>query len=143
MRDEERLAADGTSAFRWPPAAVLESLYGDVDMAQRNTNDPSAEPPDQQPTFEQALAQLEEIVHELEEGQIGLNEALARYEQGVKLLRQCYELLQRAERKIELLSGLDAEGNPVTEPFRDDALSLDEKAQSRSRRRTAPGPSEE
>jgi exodeoxyribonuclease VII small subunit len=133
MRDEERLAADGTSA---------EKRKGCPDMAQHNTENPSAEPPDQQPTFEQALAQLEQIVHELEEGQIGLNEALARYEQGVKLLRQCYDLLGRAERKIEMLSGLDAEGNPVTEPFRDDALSLDEKARSRSRRRTASGPSD-
>ena len=42
----------------------------------------------------------------------GLNESLERYEEGVKLLRQSYELLQRAERRIELLSGVDAEGNP-------------------------------
>jgi len=67
--------------------------------------------------FEQSLARLEEIVHALEDGSLGLNEALAQYEQGVKLLRQSYDLLQRAERRIELLSGVDAEGNPVTEPF--------------------------
>jgi exodeoxyribonuclease VII small subunit len=73
------------------------------------------------PTFEQALARLEEIVHQIEEGELGLNEALERYEEGVKLLRQSYELLERAERKIELLSGFDAEGNPVTQPFDDEA----------------------
>jgi len=94
----------------------------------------------EQPTFEEALQQLEEIVHQLEEGEIGLNEALARYEQGVKLLRQCYDLLERAERKIELLGGVDSQGNPATEPFDDEALSLDEKAQRRSRRRTAATP---
>ena len=70
------------------------------------------------PAFEQSLKRLEEIVHLLEEGDLGLNEALERYEEGVVLLRQSYDLLQRAERKIELLSGVDAEGNPITTTFR-------------------------
>ena len=73
------------------------------------------------PSFEQSLERLEEIVHLLEEGDLGLGEAIERYEEGVKLLRQAYELLERAERKIELLSGVDAEGNPVTQPFDDTA----------------------
>ncbi len=89
------------------------------------------------PSFEQALVQLEKIVHQLEDGEVGLAEALAHYEQGVKLLKQCYGLLQRAERRIELLSGVDDEGNPVTEPFDDEAsLALEQKAQPRSRRRS-------
>jgi exodeoxyribonuclease VII small subunit len=92
-----------------------------------------------QPTFESALKRLEEIVHLLEEGQIGLNEAMQRYEEGVKLLRQSYELLQGAERKIELLSGVDAEGSPITQPFDDSAtLDQDEPGKRRSRRRSAP-----
>jgi exodeoxyribonuclease VII small subunit len=46
-------------------------------------------------------------------------------------------LLERAERKIELLSGVDADGNPITEPFEDVELSsLEEKAASRGQRRT-------
>jgi exodeoxyribonuclease VII small subunit len=91
-----------------------------------------------QPTFEQSLERLEGIVHALEEGKLGLNESLERYEEGVKLLRQSYELLQRAERKIELLSGVDAEGNPVTQPF-DDTATIDEEesGKRRSRRRSA------
>jgi exodeoxyribonuclease VII small subunit len=93
------------------------------------------------PSFEEAMEQLEAIVHELEEGKIGLNEALARYEQGVKLLRQCHGLLKDAERKIELLAGLDEEGNPVAEPFGDAEMTLEEKAGNRSRRRTSGGPS--
>jgi exodeoxyribonuclease VII small subunit len=72
-------------------------------------------------SFEQSLQRLEEIVHLLEEGDLGLSDAMQRYEEGVKLLRQSYELLERAERKIELLSGVDAEGNPVTQPFDDTA----------------------
>jgi len=73
------------------------------------------------PSFEQSLVRLEEIVHQLEEGNLPLEESLTRYEEGVKLLRQAYDLLQKAERKIELLSGIDAEGNPTTEPFDDKA----------------------
>lgn len=101
------------------------------------------EPAGEQPSFEDALGRLEAIVHELEEGQIGLGEALAQYEQGVKLMRQCYDLLERAERKITLLGGINAQGEPISEPFDDEALSLEEKAQRRSRRRTTHGPSED
>jgi exodeoxyribonuclease VII small subunit len=78
-------------------------------------------PEGETPDFEKSLERLEEIVRMLEEGEIGLSEALARYEEGVKLLRQSYDLLQKAERRIELLSGVDAEGNPVATPFDDSA----------------------
>ncbi len=87
-------------------------------------------------SFEQALEQLETVVHALEEGRLGLGESLAHYESGIKLLRRCHGLLERAERRIELLSSVDAEGRGLTEAVDDRALSLDEKAQSRSRRRT-------
>src|SRR5262245_60095355 len=88
-------------------------------------------------TFEQSLARLEQIVQQLEDGRTDLAASLAAYEEGVKLLRQCHGLLERAERRIELLSGVDAEGRPVVEEF-DDAstLSLEEKAQTRSKRRS-------
>jgi exodeoxyribonuclease VII small subunit len=92
------------------------------------------------PTFEQALARLEEFAHQLEEGNLGLNEALASYEQAVGLLRQCYDLLEKAERRIELLSGIDAEGRPITRPLDDKELTLDEKAARRTRRRSSPQP---
>ena len=90
--------------------------------------------------FETALARLEEIVAQLEQGQIGLTGSLEQYEAGVKHLKRCYELLERAEKKIEVLSGRDAEGNPQTTPFSDtEADSLAEKADSRSQRRSARG----
>jgi exodeoxyribonuclease VII small subunit len=90
------------------------------------------------PSFEAALARLETVVHELEEGRIGLAEALARYEEGVILLRQCFALLESAERQIELLTGVDAAGNPIVEPF-DDTASTERAEQGvpRSRSRTA------
>ena len=99
---------------------------------------PSPEKEDaERPSFEEALAAIETIVHELEEGQLGLEESLARYERGAKLLHQCHEQLQQAERRIELLSGVDAEGNPVCTPLDDTALALDEKARQRRIRPTA------
>jgi exodeoxyribonuclease VII small subunit len=101
----------------------------------------NSQPQDPEPCFEESLAELESIVRELEDGQIGLSEALARYEQGVKLLRECYSLLERAERRIELLSGIDAAGNAQTVPFDDQAsLELAQKSQRRASRRPAPPP---
>ncbi|MDZ4821037.1 MAG: exodeoxyribonuclease VII small subunit [Planctomycetota bacterium] len=94
------------------------------------------------PSFEEAVIALESIVHDLEEGQIGLAEALKQYEQGVALLGKCYQMLESAERKIELLSGFDAAGNPVVVPFDDESsLNRDEKGGAKTRRRTAPKPS--
>jgi exodeoxyribonuclease VII small subunit len=68
-------------------------------------------------TFEQALAELEGIVRELENGQIGLEESLAHYEKGVTLLKRCYGQLQQAEQRIVLLRGLDSDNQPITQPF--------------------------
>ena len=80
------------------------------------------EPDDAGPlSFEAAMEQLETIVQELEQGELPLSRSLARYEQGVKCLKHCYRLLEEAERKIELLSGVDADGNPITKPLSDEA----------------------
>ena len=90
-------------------------------------------------SFEQALTKLEEIVHTLEDGQLGLSQSLASYAEGVKCLKLCQEALQRAERQIMILTGTDTDGNPVVEPFDDQALSLEEKQQRRRERRTSKG----
>jgi exodeoxyribonuclease VII small subunit len=75
------------------------------------------EPGDAGGSFEHSLAELESIVHQLEDGQLGLAESLAHYEQGVKHLKHCFQLLQQAERKIELLTGVAEDGTPLTQPF--------------------------
>ncbi|MBI3824353.1 MAG: exodeoxyribonuclease VII small subunit [Planctomycetes bacterium] len=68
-------------------------------------------------TFEDALAELEKIVHDLEDGETGLEQSLLRYEEGVGLLRRCYEQLRKAEQRIVELTGKDDAGNPVLKPF--------------------------
>ncbi len=67
--------------------------------------------------FEAAVSQLEEIVESLERGEPELATALTKYETGVRLLSRCYALLENAERSVALLTGVDAEGNPITASF--------------------------
>jgi exodeoxyribonuclease VII small subunit len=102
-------------------------------VSAKSTEPSSPQPP---PSFEEALGRLEDIVHELEEGDLGLAESLGQYETGIGLLKQCYGLLEGAERRIALLNGVDGEGNPTTQPFDDAAPSLEEKVQKRGRRRS-------
>jgi exodeoxyribonuclease VII small subunit len=74
-------------------------------------------------TFEQSLAELERIVRHLEDGQVGLEGALAHYEKGIGLLKRCYGLLSQAEQRIALLTGLDEDGRAITQPFEHKATS--------------------
>jgi len=60
-------------------------------------------------TFEQALGKLEKIVEQIESGQIGLEESIARYEDGIKLIKQCRTILDAAEKKIQLLAKGDGD----------------------------------
>ncbi len=55
--------------------------------------------------LEEALEDLERIVEELEDGKKSLEESLALYEKGTKLVRLCQARLESAERKIESLTG--------------------------------------
>jgi exodeoxyribonuclease VII small subunit len=91
------------------------------------------------PDFEEALGQLEGIVRRLEQGGGSLDNALDDYASAVGLLKTCQNRLEQAERRIEILSGVDAQGNPITEELVDEESSLEDKQQSRSRRRTAAG----
>ena len=53
--------------------------------------------------FEQYLQEVEQAVKSLEGGKLGLEESIDRYEQGIKALRECYSILERAEKKIQML----------------------------------------
>ena len=83
------------------------------------------------PKFEQALAELERILRDLEDGTTTLEDALARYERGVGLLRQCYGQLRDAEQRIQQLAGLTADGKPDLKPF--DHTAAVDKAKPRRR----------
>lgn len=66
--------------------------------------------------FEKDLEKLEEIVAALEEGELPLDDALKRFEEGIKLAKRCEKALADAEKKIEVLTK-NAEGNLEAQPF--------------------------
>lgn len=72
----------------------------------------------EEPSFEEALAQLEIVVRDLEDGQIGLEQSLTRYELGIGLIKRCQAQLRQAEQRIQLLTGIDEDGQPSLQPFR-------------------------
>ena len=53
--------------------------------------------------FEEALAELEDVVERLDSGDLSLEESLAAFEEGVRLVKHCNQKLTEVERKIELL----------------------------------------
>ena len=68
-------------------------------------------------SFEDALKELETIVHRLETGDASLDESIALYERGDKLRQRCAERLDQAQARIEAIR-LDADGRPAgTRPF--------------------------
>lgn len=91
-------------------------------------------PPPGPPTFEQALTELEKIVRELEDGQVSLEESLARYERGIGLLKLCYGQLQQAEQKIQLLAGVDEDDRPVARPFQHTSADVEKVETARKRK---------
>jgi exodeoxyribonuclease VII small subunit len=65
--------------------------------------------------FDAVVARLRAVVERLETGQLGLEEALAVYEQGVALARRGHHLLDAAEKKVEIL--VSASGTIETAPL--------------------------
>lgn len=54
--------------------------------------------------FEESIGQLEEIVRQLEKGELTLEDSLRQFEKGIGLARTCQTVLQKAEQKIETLT---------------------------------------
>ncbi len=63
-----------------------------------------------QEKFEDSLKKLEKIVSELESGKLSLDDALKKYEEGVKISRDCSKLLESAQKKISILSKREPAG---------------------------------
>lgn len=72
-----------------------------------------------EPKFEKDLERLEQIVDALETGGLPLDEALKRFEEGIKIAVRCEKALTDAERKVEILVK-NAKGEIVAQPFGDD-----------------------
>lgn len=109
----------------------------DLDPAASRVGEPDPQPLD----FEESLSELESIVRRLEQGGGTLEQALGDYSRAIGLMKVCHRKLESAERRIEILSGVDSEGNPIAEALEDTVgASLDEKREARSRRRSASSP---
>jgi exodeoxyribonuclease VII small subunit len=76
---------------------------------------------------------LQELVDALEDRQLTLAQSLAAYEEGIKHLQVCHAALTETERKIEVLSGFNANGEAITRPFDDTASDAEENVARRSR----------
>lgn len=77
-------------------------------MAKRNLTPPKS--------FEEALAELERILAEIESGEMGLEDSLAKYERGNFLIQHCRTVLNSAEKQVELL-GKAPDGGLASEPM--------------------------
>ena len=65
--------------------------------------------------LEKALADLEDLVEELESGDLPLEKAMKKFEEGIKLTRSCQKALKDAEQKVEIL--LKSAGGESLEDF--------------------------
>jgi exodeoxyribonuclease VII small subunit len=74
--------------------------------------------------FESALKSLDEIVSQLEAGDLALDRSLELFEEGIRVSRFCSAKLNEAERKVEILMK-SAEGVVKEEPFADDVESME------------------
>ena len=70
----------------------------------------------QQLSFEQSMQRLEQIVRQLEKGDVPLEDAMRFFEEGTGLARRCQELLDRAEQQVVRLSK-GPDGEPVESEF--------------------------
>jgi exodeoxyribonuclease VII small subunit len=94
LRDD----APNVAARRVPSTTPLSSENGDA-------------PP---VGFEAELKRLGEVVEKLEDGELGLEESLALFEEGVKLSRSAQQRLDAAEKRVEELIRIDENGDAVT-----------------------------
>lgn len=98
-------------------------------------------------SFEQAMERLEEIVAQMEGDRMPLDEMVASYEEGMRLLKVCRQRIETARRRIEIITA-DAEGKPTVtdfDPSTADAPIPEEKSRSAapSRRKKTVEPEED
>lgn len=100
------MAKTKKSAARESSADLAATKTGQAGQAKKSPRvkvEKPVEPEEAGLSFEGALEQLEQTVGRLEEGEMPLEEALALFEQGVKLSGQCTTTLEAAEKRVEIL----------------------------------------
>ena len=60
-------------------------------------------------SFEEKMEMLEEIVAELEKGELNLDDSVSKFEEGIKISKECNKILENAEKKISILINQDGE----------------------------------
>lgn len=60
-------------------------------------------------SFEEQMEDLEKIVGELEKGELNLDDSVAKFEEGIKISKECNKILEEAEKKITILVNQDGE----------------------------------
>ena len=71
-----------------------------------------SETPVSEMSFEQAMKELEQVVTQLERGDVALEDSIALYKRGAALKARCEEKLKQAEEEIAVIT-LDGDGNPT------------------------------
>jgi len=80
----------------------------------RETATGNGDEPEAEGSFETSLERLTAVVDRLESGELGLEESLALFEEGVRLARSAKERLDKAEKRVEELIESDENGEPVS-----------------------------
>ena len=83
--------------------------------------------------FEDALKKLEKIVTDLEDGSLSLDDALDKYEEGIKLSKLCAKKLELAKNKVEILMK-SSDGSVELKPFEEN--TAEEETQLKSRKKS-------
>ena len=91
--------------------------------------------------FEEALKKLEKIVQDLEDGDLPLDEALGRYEEGIKLSKACAKKLEVARKKVEILLK-NEDGSVELRDFDESVAGGDEKPPEPKKRKAKAGSGE-
>lgn len=92
--------------------------------------------------FEEALKRLEKIVQGLEDGDLPLDEACEKYEEGIRLSRICAKKLETAKKKVEILLK-NEDGSVELKEFDERTAREEEKPQDPGKKRKAKADSEE
>ena len=113
---QRRFPATKRSVFHKRPIHKLCS-GPDVQQHMAKKKKKSEEKTGSTSSIEEAMSELHEIVQALESGQDPLDASLSKFERGMTLLRTCHDQLEAAAARIEILTGIESNGDVRTDSF--------------------------